>query len=152
MEHKKSTVLTHLGVNNVLEVFQWEVKGLYVNKHTVIEDSIFDINRKLLTHFTVRILSEEISLKSRNFQVNIEVCLRLKNKLGKGLQEGRLPNQHGTYPWVNISFLCVLIFLSSFLFVYSILIILFYGQNFFLDIYILSSRPENSIVSVKGLI
>lgn len=46
----------------------------------MIEDSIFDINRKLPTHFTVRIVSEEISQKSRNLQVDTGVCLTLKKK------------------------------------------------------------------------
>lgn len=67
----------------------------------MIEDSIFDINRKLPTHFTVRIVSEEISQKSRNHQVDTGVCLTLKKKkkLGKRLEEGRLPNQLATYAW-----------------------------------------------------
>lgn len=63
----------------------------------MIEDSIY-INRKLLSRFIVRIVPEEIPQKSRNFQVDIGVCLTLKNKLGKGLEEGRLPNGHGTFP------------------------------------------------------
>lgn len=95
-------------VNNVLEIFLWEAKGLYVNKRTMIEDSIFDINRKLPTHFTVRIVSEEISQKSRNLQVDKGVCLTLKKKkLGKRLEEGRLPNQLATYAWWILVFMCV---------------------------------------------
>lgn len=88
----------------------------------MIEESILDINRKQLTHFSVRIVLEEMSQKTRNLQVDIGIYLILKNKLGKGLEEGKLPNQHGTYPCVNISF-HVRLFLLSFLFPFCLFIL-----------------------------
>lgn len=58
----------------------------------MIEDSIFDINRKLPTHFTVRIVSEEISQKSRNLQVDTGVCLTLKKKkIRQEIGRGKAP-------------------------------------------------------------